>query len=81
MLTGKSKPADEHTKDAKDRPKSPREMEVLQHIAKGYTNAEIADKLFNSKRTIETHRQNLLQKTKCKNTATHITYAFRKGLI
>jgi DNA-binding NarL/FixJ family response regulator len=41
---------------------SKREMEVLRLIAEGYTNAEIADKLFTSKRTIESHRQNLLEK-------------------
>lgn len=60
---------------------SKREMEVLALIAEGYTNAEIADKLFTSKRTIETHRQNLLEKTNCKNTATLIRYALQRGLI
>lgn len=60
---------------------SKRELEVLHLIAEGYTNAEIARKLFTSKRTIETHRQNLLEKTQMKNTATLIKYALQQGLI
>lgn len=60
---------------------SKRELEVLSLIADGYTNAEIAEKLFTSKRTIETHRQNLLDKTKARNTATLIKYALQRGLI
>lgn len=60
---------------------SKREVEVLGLIAQGYTNAEIADKLFTSKRTVETHRQNLLDKTKSNNTATLIKFAVQKGLI
>ncbi|MDX5346442.1 MAG: response regulator transcription factor [Hymenobacteraceae bacterium] len=60
---------------------SKREMEVLLLIAEGYTNAEIAEKLFTSRRTIETHRQHLLDKTQAKNTAALISYAFTKGVI
>ncbi len=60
---------------------SKRELEVLTLIAEGFTNAEIADKLFTSKRTIETHRQNLLEKTQMKNTATLIKYALKQGII
>ncbi len=60
---------------------SRREMEVLGLIAQGFTNAQIADKLFTSKRTIETHRQNLLEKTNSSNTATLIRYAVLRGLI
>jgi len=60
---------------------SKRELEVLHLIAEGYTNAEIAEKLFNSKRTIETHRQNMLEKTRCKNTASLIKYAVKNGLV
>lgn len=58
-----------------------REREVLQLIAAGLTNAEIADKLFTSKRTIETHRQNIIAKTQAKNTAALIRYAMQHGLI
>lgn len=60
---------------------SKRELEVLHLIAEGFTNAEIAEKLFNSRRTIETHRQNILEKTRCKNTAHLIKYAINKGII
>ena len=60
---------------------SMREMEVLKLIAEGLTNAEIADQLFASKRTIETHRQNIIEKTNAKNTAALIRYAMSHGLI
>ncbi|MFD3001510.1 response regulator [Pontibacter toksunensis] len=60
---------------------SKRELEVLALIAEGYTNAEIADKLFTSKRTIETHRQNILEKTNAKNTANLVKYAIQNGYI
>jgi DNA-binding NarL/FixJ family response regulator len=60
---------------------SKREVEVLSLIAEGFTNAEIADKLFTSKRTIETHRQNILEKTGAKNTANLIKYAIGHKII
>jgi DNA-binding NarL/FixJ family response regulator len=60
---------------------SKRETEVLQLIAEGLTNGEIADKLFTSKRTIETHRQHIIGKTKMKNTASLIRFAVSEGLI
>ncbi|RSK37254.1 response regulator [Hymenobacter metallilatus] len=60
---------------------SGREREVLRLIAEGLTNAEIAEKLFTSKRTIETHRQNIIEKTQAKNTAALIRYAMNHGLI
>ena len=58
-----------------------RELEVLKLIAEGLTNGEIADKLFTSKRTIETHRQNIIAKTQAKNTAALIKLAVSQGLI
>lgn len=60
---------------------SKRELEVLALIAEGYTNAAIAEKLFTSKRTIETHRQNIIEKTQTKNTANLIKYAIQHKLI
>lgn len=73
-------------KDAKDELKSSiklskREMEILLLIAEGYTNNEIADRLFTSRRTVEGHRQNLLEKTGAKNTATLIRYGVKNGII
>jgi DNA-binding NarL/FixJ family response regulator len=58
-----------------------REREVLEQIAEGLTNQEIADKLFTSKRTVEGHRLNLLVKTGSRNTATLIKFAVQHGLI
>lgn len=58
-----------------------REREVLQLISNGLTNQDIADKLFTSKRTIETHRQNIIEKTGVKNTAALIKHAMDQGWI
>jgi len=60
---------------------SRRETEVLQLLAEGLTTNEIAEKLFTSKRTIETHRQNILEKTQTKNTASLIRLAVTQGLL
>ena len=60
---------------------SKREIEVLGLVADGLTNAEIADKLFTSKRTVETHRQNIMEKTQTRNTASLIKLAVRQGLL
>jgi DNA-binding NarL/FixJ family response regulator len=60
---------------------SPRELEVLRLIAKGHTNQQIGDMLYTSRRTIETHRQNLLDKTGANNTATLILYAASHHLL
>ena len=60
---------------------SARELEVLHLIGEGLTNLEMADKLFISKRTVEGHRQSLLDKTGSRNTATLIRYAATTGLL
>lgn len=60
---------------------SQREEEVLQLIAVGLTTSQIADKLFVSIRTIESHRQNMISKLQVKNTASLIRYALKTGLI
>lgn len=60
---------------------SEREMEILQLIGQGYTNSEIADKIFTSRRTVESHRKKLIEKTSSKNTATLIKYAVQNGLL
>lgn len=52
-----------------------REIEVLQLIAEGYTNAEMSEKLFVSTTTIDTHRKHLLAKFQAKNTASLIRLA------
>lgn len=60
---------------------SKREIEILTLIADGFTNSEIAEKLFTSKRTIEGNRQSLLDKTGKKNTAALINFVVRNGII
>ncbi len=64
-----------------EKPLSSREIEILKLIVKEYNNQEIADKLFISIRTVETHKRNLLEKTGCKNVAGLVMYAVEKGLI
>jgi DNA-binding NarL/FixJ family response regulator len=58
-----------------------REIEVLQLIAQEMTNNEIAEKLFISRRTVDTHRRNLLQKLGVKNSIGLIRFAYNNGLI
>jgi len=58
-----------------------REKEVLELIAEGMTNNQIAQKLFISITTVDTHRKNLLAKLEVKNTASLIGRAAKKGLI
>jgi DNA-binding NarL/FixJ family response regulator len=58
-----------------------REIEVLLLICKGLTNNEIADKLVLSKRTVDKHRENLLQKSQSKNTVNLVIYAIKSGFL
>jgi DNA-binding NarL/FixJ family response regulator len=58
-----------------------REKEVLELIADGMTNAEIAQKLFVSVTTVDTHRKNLLAKFDTKNTAALIKIAVSRGYL
>ena len=60
---------------------SKKEIEVLSLIADGHTNQEIADKLSIGKRTIETYRMNLIEKTGTRNTASLIKYAVENKII
>lgn len=62
-------------------PLTDREIEVLRLIADEYSNSEIAEKLFISIRTVDTHRRNLLEKLQVKNTAGLVKYAINKGLL
>jgi len=58
-----------------------RESEVLQMIAAGMTNDEIAQKLFVAKRTVDTHRQNLIRKLDVKNTVGLLRAAYKLKLV
>ena len=50
-------------------------------VCRGLSNQEIADELFISKRTVDKHRANILEKTVCKNTASLVVYAIRNGIV
>jgi len=60
---------------------TPREKEVLGLIAEGYTNPQIAEKIFLSSFTVDSHRKNLLAKLNVKNTATLIKFAVENKLL
>ena len=57
---------------------TPREKEVLELIAEGYTNPQIAEKIFLSQFTVDSHRKNLLAKLNVKNTASLIRLAVER---
>ncbi len=60
---------------------SAREKDVLQLLCEGFSNQDIADKLFISSRTVDGHRQRIIEKTGAKNIAQAIAFAFKNHLI
>jgi len=60
---------------------SGRELEILYLICQGLSNKDIAKKLFLSKRTVDKHRYNILEKTDCKNTANLVMFAVKNQLV
>lgn len=64
-----------------DEPLTKREIEVLELVCQQMTTEEIAEKLFISMKTVNGHRNNLLQKTGARNAAGLVLYAAKKGLI
>ena len=60
---------------------SSREIEILVGVCRGLSNQEIADELFISKRTVDKHRANIMDKTGCRNTASLVVYAIANRLI
>jgi DNA-binding NarL/FixJ family response regulator len=60
---------------------SEREIQIVELICHGYSAIEIADKLFLSKRTVEKHRANILNKTHCRNTAKLVAWAMQNNLL
>lgn len=77
-LAGKRRPKQRLTIET---PLSAREKEVLKLIAMEHTNQEIADKLFISVRTVDSHKRNLLEKTGAKNIAGLVMYAVEHSLV
>ncbi len=74
-LKSSSKSKESHTE------LSEREMEILILICQGLSNQEIGDKLFISKRTVDKHRANILEKSESKNTAQLVVYAIKNKLV
>ncbi|MBR5334258.1 MAG: response regulator transcription factor [Alistipes sp.] len=60
---------------------SEREVDILVGICRGQSTQEIADNLFISKRTVDKHRANILEKSGCKNSASLVVYAIKHGLV
>lgn len=58
-----------------------RENEVLEQVASGKTNQEVADALFISVKTVETHKTNILEKLGLRNTAELVKYAIKHNII
>lgn len=78
-LTGRMHVRDHN--ELADEQLSSREREILIAVCRGLSNQEIADELFISKRTVDKHRANILEKTGCKNTASLVVYAIRNGIV
>lgn len=60
---------------------TPRELEILKLICEELTTADIAEKLFISPRTVDTHRKNILEKAHCKTIVGLIKYAFEHHIL
>ena len=60
---------------------TPRESEILTLICQGYSTRKIAEHLFISERTVDGHRQNLLEKTNTANSVSLAVYAIKHGLL
>lgn len=60
---------------------TPREMEIVELVVAGLANKEIADKLFISVRTVDTHKTNILQKLNLKSSIELVKYAIRNKLV
>ncbi len=60
---------------------TPHELEVLTLLAYGHTNAEIAEKLCISERTVESHRINIMTKMESKSRAELVRFAIDNGIL
>ena len=83
MITGYANRASRVRAD-KDKPDSrltERELEILSYIVKGFSNKQIGYELDISKRTVDTHRTNIMKKLDAKNTAMIVKEAMDRGLV
>jgi DNA-binding NarL/FixJ family response regulator len=62
-------------------PLTPREQEVVKLIAEAHTNAQIAEVLHLSEKTVESHRANVLRKLGMRDRVELVRYAIRRGLV
>jgi DNA-binding NarL/FixJ family response regulator len=62
-------------------PLTPRELEIVKLIAEAYTNEQIAEELVISKKTVESHRANILERLGMSDRVELTRYAIRRGLI
>ena len=60
---------------------TPREREILKLVAEGHSNHEIAARLYLSKKTVETHRANIMRKLDLHDVTELVKYALRRGII
>jgi DNA-binding NarL/FixJ family response regulator len=65
----------------RDKNLSTREMEVLKLFAQSHTNKEIAEKLFISVRTVESHKNNIMRKINLKTTVDMVKFAIRNNIV
>ncbi len=77
QLSQQNKPKEER----QEVPLTAREIEILSLIAQEYSNPEIAEKLFISVRTVDSHRRNIIEKLGVKNTAGLVRYAIENELL
>ena len=68
-------------KETQQKNLSVREMEVFRLFAEGYSNREIAEKLFISVRTVETHKNNIMKKINTKTTVDMVKFAIKNNII
>ncbi len=66
---------------AAEDPLTPRELEVVKLVAEGYTSDEIAETLVISRKTVDRHRANILEKLRMRDRVDLTRYAIRRGLI
>jgi len=71
----------EEISEKKPRDLTKREIQILKLVCQGLTNQQIADGLYISIRTVETHKTNIMQKLKLQTTADLIKFAFQNGYI
>jgi len=75
------KDLDKQEKENRQKDLSVREMEVFKLFAEGFSNREIADKLFISVRTVETHKTNIMKKINIKTTVDLVKFAIKNNII